>query len=103
MAKIFDMWVTYAGIPFGKVYAEIEDRTFKYGFAPAGLEMNWTEFPVTTIHDDQEIWLTGNETLGCRIAFRGVTDEGALVKLQVFVPKPGENRKTIKQKWVSFD
>jgi hypothetical protein len=95
MSKIFETWVAEP-VP-GKVYAEIKDGMFKYGFAPGGIEMSITEYPVTTIYNDQEIWLSGNEWAGIRIAFRDVGDNCATVKLQTFIAK---HRNTIAEERV---
>ncbi|MEW6086506.1 MAG: hypothetical protein AB1607_18120 [Chloroflexota bacterium] len=101
MTKILDMWVP-APIP-GRVYLEMEDETIKYGFAPAGIELSIFETPVVRYsHGEMDIWLTGNEHLGARIGLRKISGNRALVKLQVFFPKPGTNRKTIWEEWVSW-
>ena len=94
MAKLFETWITINGVP-SKVYAEIEGGMFKYGIAPANVEMEVLEFPVTNIQNDTEVWVTGNKWAGARFVFRDVKDNCGMVKLQVFVVK---HRKTVKQK-----
>lgn len=96
MAKLIDFWVP-GPVP-GRAYAEIEGGMLKYGFAPAGIELDLLEYPLTTIHEDQEFWLFGGKKAGARFVVRHEETDPPdilILKLQVFV---AGHKKTLEQK-----